>query len=260
VQPILRGLIRAWPWSSSAKQVRGGGCGQVRMCGGPTGLLALPPPLPLSQIVFLNEVEELLEMAGPDWGWRWSERCDAAFSSPPHHPSAPCPALPAGPAHVKPVLPLLVQTLAKCVGSTHFQVSPWERGGGGGGRASSCSGGYSPAPSAFPLPLSPAVRRLLSAPSSSGTQVCARRRGRWGQVRNMELPRCYRWCAPPLVPCPLLGTQPRLPALTTPPPESLINGGVLSKDCAAAVLPAVYAPLVVRVEGSSPAWSQEACL
>ena len=35
VAPILRGLLRAWPWSSSAKQ-----------------------------IVFLNEVEELLEMAG----------------------------------------------------------------------------------------------------------------------------------------------------------------------------------------------------
>lgn len=29
----------------------------------------------------------------------------------------------AGPAHVRPVLPLLMRTLARCVGSTHFQVS-----------------------------------------------------------------------------------------------------------------------------------------
>ena len=60
--PNVAGLIKTWPWTSSSKQ-----------------------------ITFLNELEELLELAGPD--------------------------------HVQPVMPLLFSTLAKCAGSSHFQVA-----------------------------------------------------------------------------------------------------------------------------------------
>lgn len=60
--PIITGLIKAWPWSSSSKQ-----------------------------IVYLNELEEVLELAGPD--------------------------------AVQPVMRPLFLTLGKCVGSTHFQVA-----------------------------------------------------------------------------------------------------------------------------------------
>jgi serine/threonine-protein phosphatase 2A regulatory subunit B' len=59
---VIKGLVRSWPLSSSSKQ-----------------------------ITLLNELEEVLELAGPD--------------------------------HVLPVARPLFLTLAKCVGSTHFQVA-----------------------------------------------------------------------------------------------------------------------------------------
>lgn len=62
VVPVITGLIRCWPWSSSAKQ-----------------------------ITLLNEVEEVLELAGPE--------------------------------AVQPILRPLFRTLARCVGSSHFQVA-----------------------------------------------------------------------------------------------------------------------------------------
>jgi len=62
VVPVVQGLIRCWPWSSSSKQ-----------------------------ITLLNELEEVLELAGPE--------------------------------AVQPILRPLFRTLARCVGSTHFQVA-----------------------------------------------------------------------------------------------------------------------------------------
>lgn len=61
-QTVINGLVRAWPLSSSSKQ-----------------------------ITLLNELEEVLELAGPE--------------------------------HVLPVARTLFRALAKCVGSTHFQVA-----------------------------------------------------------------------------------------------------------------------------------------
>lgn len=61
-QTVIKGLVACWPISSSAKQ-----------------------------ITLLNELEEVLELAGPE--------------------------------HVFPVNRILFRTLAKCVGSTHFQVA-----------------------------------------------------------------------------------------------------------------------------------------
>lgn len=59
---VVEGLVRRWPWSSSAKQM-----------------------------LLINELEELLELAGPE--------------------------------AVQPAMHALFATLAKCVGSTHFQVA-----------------------------------------------------------------------------------------------------------------------------------------
>lgn len=62
MQTVVKGLVRSWPLSSSSKQ-----------------------------IILLNELEEVLEIAGPD--------------------------------NILPVARPLFLTLAKCVGSTHFQVA-----------------------------------------------------------------------------------------------------------------------------------------
>ena len=92
---------------------------------------------------------------------------------------------------MKPVLPQLVQTLAKCVGSTHFQV----RAG-----------------------------RVFFVNAARVSSFC-----------------CSRCHPPAPAPC-----QVAERALFLWNSEALINGGVLSRDFAAAVLPAVYSPLQVK--------------
>jgi hypothetical protein len=68
--PVVLGLLKSWPWSNSAKQV-----------------------------VYLNELEEVLELMGAE--------------------------------QLGMVLDPLVQTLARCVGSAHFQVRGCARSRGG---------------------------------------------------------------------------------------------------------------------------------
>ena len=148
-------------------------------------LPGLPPhglPSPCCLLLLLLQVEELLEMAGP--------------------------------AHVRPVLPLLMRTLARCVGSTHFQA----REGRGGGCCCGCLHATRPSPAAsVPLPLQVAERALFLWNSESLING-----GRIG------------------------GEKKRVGAPHPPAPAA---GGVLSKEFGADALPVLYAPLLANSAG-----------